>query len=261
MTGTVQGSEGETRIPFKTAFSAVDHSSSLPLNLQIVLQVDEAIRTGRLTQGSLLTSESDLCSGFKVARSTLRRAMANLEARGTISRERGRGKGTRIEMVEPISRTPGSFATVYEMIAASSRKPVTKVLAFEKIVVNEQLAGESGLPVGMCVIHILRQRSADHQPIAVLENWIDAEYIRFDPERLKSESLEALLQTSGVWARRAYFEFRPTLAGHSADFFGIDACTPVINEVRRVFDDRQQYEFSHHYSHPQNQRVNGFAAP
>lgn len=249
------------RVSFDEVFSPVDRSSSIPLNTQIVFQIDEAIRRGRISQGDLLPSENELCVGFRVARSTLRRALAQIEAAGTVSRERGRGKGTRVESGVPISRTPGSFDTVYEMILASARKPVTRLLVFEESEVDERLSAESGFPVGTGVVHILRQRSANEEPVAVLENWILREYVPFSPDRLERESLEALLKEAGLVTHHVDFEFRPTLAGEAAEFFGLERDTPVINEVRYSFDTRGQYEYSHHYSHPYNERVRGIATP
>lgn len=249
------------RVPFAEVFSPVDRSSSIPLNTQIVFQIDEAVRLGRIKQGDLLPSENELCAGFNVARSTLRRALAQIESTGVVSRERGRGKGTRVESVPPISRTPGTFDTVYEMIAASARKPITKLLAFESLIVDGEFSKMSGFQEGTRLIRILRHRSANEVPIAVLENWILESHVPFEPRRLERESMEVLLRESGVRIQYADFEFRPALAGDTAEFFGIDEATPVINEVRHSFDARGQYEYSFHYSHPKNERVRGKSTP
>lgn len=250
------------RKEFDELFSAVDHSSSIPLFLQIVFQVDQALRKGELSRDALLPSESELCAGFGVARSTLRRAMSKLEERGIISRERGRGKGTRIVRAAPVTRTPGSFATLFDAISASARRPVTEVLVFEEVVVDEELAERSELPVGAAITHILRHRMANDEPIAVLENWILSQYVTFDPARLEGESMEALLREAGVRIHHAEFEFVAVLAeGRTAQFFQIPEGTPVIEEVRRSFNSQHQYEYSSHHNHPQNDRLLGIASP
>lgn len=250
------------RTRFEEAFQPVDHSSSIPLYLQIVFQVDAALRTGKLARDAMLPSENELCAGFEVARSTLRRALGKLEERGIIARERGRGKGTRIVRAAPISRTPGSFATLFDAISASARRPVTKVLAFEEITVDAELSERSELPRGASVMHILRHRSANDEPIAVLENWILSEYVGFDPVRLETESLEALLRECGVRIHHAEFEFVAVLAeGATAEFFELPEGTPVVEEVRRAFNSRHQYEYSSHHNHPENDRIRGIATP
>lgn len=249
------------RIEFDTAFEPVDHASSIPLYLQIVFQVDGALRGGRLAQDALLPSESELCAGFNVARSTLRRAMSRLEDRGIVSRERGRGKGTRILRAAPITRTPGSFATIFDEISASARRPVTKLLVFEELIIDDELADLTELPIGARIAHTLRHRSANDEPIAVLENWVLSEYMDFAPERLETESMEMLLRESGARTHHAEFEFQAMLLGVNSEFFGLDAGTPVVKEVRRVFNSRHQYEYSEHICHPENERLRGVAAP
>lgn len=250
------------RLTFEEAFQPVDHASSIPLYLQIVLQIDSALRKGRLTQDALLPSENELCAGFGVARSTLRRAMGKLEDRGTVSRERGRGRGTRIVGPAQVTRTPGGFATIFDAISASARKPRTVVLAFEEMIVDEEFSEQSGLPVGMELVHILRHRSANEEPIAVIENWIRRDLVRFEPQRLEGESLERLLREGGVRLHHAEFEFRAVLAeGGIAAFFDVHAGVPVIQEERRIFDEHEQYEYAHNYSHPHNARLRGVASP
>lgn len=250
------------RAKFEEVFHPVDHSSSIPLYLQIVFQVDSALRTGKLSRDAMLPSENDLCTGFGVARSTLRRAMGKLVERGIIARERGRGGGTRIVRAAPITRTPGSFATLFDAISASARKPRTKVLIFEELVVDEDLSEMSELPIGASVTHILRHRSANDEPIAVLENWILSEYVGFDPRRLEDESMEALLRECGVRIHHAEFEFLAVRAPTgTAEFFQLPEGTPVIEEVRRSFNSRHQYEYSSHHNHPQNDRLRGIASP
>ncbi|MFV0434217.1 MAG: GntR family transcriptional regulator [Leucobacter sp.] len=250
------------RVAFDEVFHPVDHSSSIPLYLQIVFQTDNALRTGKLSRDALLPSENELCGGFGVARSTLRRAMGKLEERGIIARERGRGKGTRIVRAAPITRTPGSFATVFNQIAASARKPLTRVLVFEELIVDESLAELTELPFGASVVHIRRQRSANDEPVAVLENWILAEYIGFDASRLEGESLDALLRENGVSVHHAEFEFQAVLLdGDTAEFFQLPEGTPIVQEVRRVFNGEHQYEYSSHHNHPLNERLRGIASP
>ncbi|PCC40666.1 hypothetical protein CIK66_02540 [Brachybacterium alimentarium] len=249
------------KVPFRRAFAPVDQATSIPLNTQIVLQFEEALRAGLLSEGDQLPSEMELGEGFQVSRTTLRRALAHLEERGAILRERGRGKGTTVVHAEPITRPPGSITTLYEMIAASSRRPVTTLLTYEPQQVDETFSVTSGFSVGSRVIHILRHRSANAEPIAVLENWILETHVTFAPERLGEESMEMLLREGGVRQRRVLFEYRATVAGDHAEFLGVATDTPVVDEIRHIHDDAGQYEYSHHVSHPENERVRGVITP
>lgn len=249
------------RVEFDDVFNPVDHSSPIPLYLQIVSQIEEAIRYGRLAQGMVLPAEPVLCAEFTVARTTVRRAMGILQKKGTVSRDRGRGGGTRIASTGPINRQPGNLDTIFEIIKASSRKPLTELLIAERLVVDEDFGRESGFEAGAEVIHLVRHRSADDLPIALLENWIRIEAVRFDLERVKNESLDELLRENGVEVERVDFEFRPTYAGSAGEFFNLASDAAVINEIRSVFDWAGQFEFSHHISHPLNERFRGTTFP
>lgn len=249
------------RVEFDSVFTPIDHSLPIPLYVQIVTRIDDAIRRGKLQRGTLLPSESAMCEGFTVARSTLRRALAVLNERGVISRERGRGGGTRIESVASISRRPGTFDTVFELIVASSHRPRTRLITFEEMEIGHAFVEESGFAPGTRVVHVLRHRSADDEPVAVLENWIRAEWVRFDPERIERESLDALLHEGGVRVHHAEFELRPDVAGVNAAFLRLDPSAPVIIEERHVYDGEGQYEYSLHYNHPLNERIRGSIAP
>ena len=249
------------RIAFEDAFTPVDHSSSIPLYLQITTQVDGAMRRGRLPSGTLLPAEQELCAGFTVARTTLRRALASLEQQGTITRERGRGGGTRISSTAPISRDPSKFATIFEMIAATDRQPRTRLVMVEDVVVDAAFSDLSGYRIGQRVVHFVRYRSANEIPVAVLENWLAAEVVTFDRRRVENESMDALLSEAGIHAHHAEFELKPTSAGTNSEFLEIDPATPVINEIRYLYDERMQYDYSNHMSHPRHERFRGVITP
>ena len=251
-----------SRIVFNEVFDPVDHVSSIPLYLQIVFQVERSLRSGRLDQNAMLPSENDMCAGFGVARSTLRRAMGKLEENGTIARERGRGRGTRIIGPAKVSRAPGGFSTLYDAISSASRKPSSQVLVFEEIVVDEALHALTGFETGVLVTHIVRHRRADDEPIAVIENWIRRDRIEIDKQRLEDGSLELVLREHGIRIHHAEFEFQAVSADEStSEFFEIAPHHPVIKEVRHVFDDSGQYEYANNISHPENARLRGVATP
>jgi DNA-binding FadR family transcriptional regulator len=61
---------------------------------QVEQRLTEAIRSGVLTQGERLPSESELAGRFGVAVVTVREALTGLRAQGLVTTSRGRGGGT-----------------------------------------------------------------------------------------------------------------------------------------------------------------------
>jgi GntR family transcriptional regulator len=71
--------------------SLIDRSSPVPFYFQLKKALAEEIVSGRWAPGDRLPAEPSICDHFKVSRTTVRQALAELEAEGTIRREKGRG--------------------------------------------------------------------------------------------------------------------------------------------------------------------------
>lgn len=62
-----------------------------PLHAIVAVRTESRIRSGEWATGDRLPPERDLCRELDVSRTTLRQALAELERRGLVSREQGRG--------------------------------------------------------------------------------------------------------------------------------------------------------------------------
>ncbi|MDN5215216.1 FadR/GntR family transcriptional regulator [Fulvivirgaceae bacterium BMA12] len=63
----------------------------LSLSDKIEVEIEDAIRHGRLSPGEKLPTESELCSQFSVSRTAVREAIGKLNARGLITVKKGSG--------------------------------------------------------------------------------------------------------------------------------------------------------------------------
>lgn len=71
--------------------SKIDRRSPVPFYFQLKKILAEEIASGRWTLGHRLPSEPAICAHFDISRTTVRQALAELEAEGAIRREKGRG--------------------------------------------------------------------------------------------------------------------------------------------------------------------------
>jgi DNA-binding transcriptional MocR family regulator len=92
---------GRVKIQLKGQF-AIDRVAAIPLSLQIVRQLQQAIEAGRVTHDTQLPSSRALARTLHVARNTVLTAYDELKARGLL---RGR-PGARMRVVAPSAR-PG----------------------------------------------------------------------------------------------------------------------------------------------------------
>jgi GntR family transcriptional regulator len=70
---------------------AIDRRSPIPFYFQLTKLLTGQIESGRWAAGERLPSEPAICEQFGVSRTTVRQALAQLEAEGLIRREKGRG--------------------------------------------------------------------------------------------------------------------------------------------------------------------------
>lgn len=123
------------------------------------------IASGSYRTGQLLPAEPALMERFGVSRSTVRRAVAELEAQGLVRVEQGRGtfvhEDGRINY--PISeRTRFSQALI-----AAGFEPSAETLSEEQILAADHVAAALRLAPGESVYHLVRLSSADGRPVSV----------------------------------------------------------------------------------------------
>jgi GntR family transcriptional regulator len=71
--------------------SAIERDSPVPFYFQLRKVLSEEIESGRWAPGERLPSEPAMCAHFDISRTTVRQALAELEAEGLIRKEKGRG--------------------------------------------------------------------------------------------------------------------------------------------------------------------------
>ncbi len=244
------------RVQFAEVFTAVSTLSRVPRYVQVLSQLENAITRGRLVPGDTLPIEQQFCEGFGVARSTLRRAMDDLERRGIISRRQG--SGTRVEQSPVIGYHPETSRTVYEAITMSQRQPRSVVKEFSLVDVDDGIAASTGFSVGVKVMRIVRERYANDAPIAGLENYVLLEAVTFQREDMEDKSLDAILRSSGWSLEQVEYDVRACpLDSALAGFMQLPAGTPVLQERRRAYHDGVLFSSGCNTYHPENHQLRG----
>lgn len=113
-----------------------------PLYLQIVEKLREKIVSGEYAPGTLLPSETALTKIFGVSRVTVRQALAELEERGLIYRQQGRGTF----VSEPHIRQQISHEaqTIVEALRNEGIEPEIKVIGLDQKRPSPQVAAILG---------------------------------------------------------------------------------------------------------------------
>jgi len=131
---------------------------------QIANQIEADITFGRLLPGSRLPVETDLAARFDVNRHTVRRALAELSARGLIRAAQGRG--TFVE-AKPLAYPIGARTRFSEIVSLAGREAGGRLLGAAEAAADEQVAKALRVAAGTTVIRLETLRSADGVPISM----------------------------------------------------------------------------------------------
>ncbi|MEN5072346.1 GntR family transcriptional regulator [Isoptericola cucumis] len=148
----------------------LDRSSPVPLYHQVATSIEQHIQSGTLSPGDFLENEVALAARLGISRPTARQAMQELVDKGRLVRKRG--VGTRVTP-ERIRRTV-ELTSLQSDLERSGRRPGTRVLTYETVEADDELAGALDVAVGAPVVHVERLRLADGEPLAVLTNYLPA---------------------------------------------------------------------------------------
>jgi len=210
--------------------------------LRLYRVLSQALADGRYLPEEPLPSEPQLMRVYGISRSTVRRALAQLEAEGRI--ERKRGSGTFARQQKQQAATPRDFSQVLDDTAAAR-----SAVATSRTIASRRLAAPAFLldqqpGLGETVLLIRRIRYIGREPI-VLESAYLPEEIgdRLTPRRLGTNGggiLKVLAahghQSASVEREFAALEADP-LAAESLD---LAIGEPVFN-VRTLARDRRQH--------------------
>jgi GntR family transcriptional regulator len=141
----------------------LDKYSPVPLYQQLVQALAARIDSREFEPGDRIPSEREIAEQMRVSRTTARLAVEELVASGRVYREQGRGT----YVAEPAMRGLLGFASFSEDMQARGRVPRSTILKQEVLAADKHLAEILHIEPGDAVLHLLRLRLADDEPVAV----------------------------------------------------------------------------------------------
>jgi GntR family phosphonate transport system transcriptional regulator len=163
---------------------------------QIAGTLEKEIAGGGLQPGARLPTEADLTARFAVNRHTVRRAMEELQSRGLVRIEQGRGSFVAEDVLDyPL----GPRTRFSETIRRQNREPQGRILRLEEIDADGMVAEALKLRRGRPVVIAERLGLVDSRPVLVGAHYFSA--ARFPGiARLLAEdaSITRALATLGV---------------------------------------------------------------
>lgn len=157
--------------------------SDVPLHAVIRSELLAEIDSGHFAPGDQIPTEPELIAQFQVSRTTVRRALRDLEMTGRITRQPGRGSFVREPRLEPrLDRLTGFV----EDMSALGLSASARVISVEEIRARGDVAENLKVRPGVTIVHIQRVRLADGSPISFDDSYFRANIGR----QIAAENLE-----------------------------------------------------------------------
>jgi GntR family transcriptional regulator len=174
-------------------------SPGTPLYEQVLVQLTEALFADP-PPGDKLPSEPELCERFAVSRTTLRRALDELETRGLIVRRQG--LGTFFLGGNPVPGLPDLLSSMDVMRAVPGF--TSRSLIFETIPADQRLAERFEVDEGVPVLHVKRHDRVGLIPVAVVDVYLPEPLLSgISATEVEGSSVYALLERRGFPASHA----------------------------------------------------------
>jgi len=207
-----------------------------PAHIQLAEELAERIESGELAVGTLLPSERELSRRVSVDRSTVRRAIDRLVARGLVTRQQGRGTFVARPRVRHSTTVLRSH---FDELVGQGLIPVSRILARGELYASRSLALILGLRVGEPVYRLERLRIANADPVTISTSFFPARLVPGLLELdLEHSSLYRLMEVHfGARPVRATQSLEPVAAGpREAGLLGVAAGSPLLLVRRTSWD-------------------------
>lgn len=150
------------------------NSTKIPFYKSMYKNIKEKIEKDLYPVGMFLPTEEELQMEYSVSRTTVRRAIALLQADGLIKVRQGYGT----EVVRSkVSQCLNEITSVSESLRKKGHEVGVGNMHIERVFATYELAEELGIEVGAPVILISRIQTSDGVPIAIAKNYIVEKYV------------------------------------------------------------------------------------
>jgi GntR family transcriptional regulator len=209
----------------------IDRTSPVPMWHQLAEQLSAAVRSGDLQPGDPFENELDLARRLGLSRPTVRRAMQEMVDRGLLVRRRG--IGTTVAPTRVHRRA--ELSSLHDDLLRAGRAPSTSVISLGPTL-DEAAAEALDLAPDTTLLGIVRLRSVDGRPLAVLHNWLPPAFADLTADELERTGLYAALRERGAFpvvARQTVGARMPSPEERRR--LGLRGTRPVLTMMRTAF--------------------------
>lgn len=202
---------------------------SIPKYLYIKLSLQNLIRSNELKPGQMLPSEKELSAQYSASRLTVRRALDDLAAEGSIYKIQG--KGTYVREISAETQENARVRSCSELIRSQNKVPTRRVMVQQIEPANDVIAAQLMISPGDPVFHYERVYYADNLPAIYVDSNYNSRIIPgIEKYDLGRNSIVSILESEyGISTLIGEREIRAVQAPHKvASCLGVEDAFPLL---------------------------------
>ncbi len=210
---------------------------------QVADELESRVANRRYSSGEQLPTEPELCAEFGVSRTTVREAVARLEATGLLVRRRGLGTYVAENARVSIAALLQANISITEMIETMGLRPGTTGVGVAFEVPPADAARELGLEASEAILSVRRVRTANGRPVVYsvdhLPLWIPG--LPHEAEGYRGSLYAVLARCCGEPVAAALARIEPlTATGEVAERLELagDGLVLALHQTHRLADER-----------------------
>lgn len=216
----------------------------LPLYYQLMDIIIEKIESGELKEHDKLPSERELCEMYNVSRTTVRQTLQELEKENYIYKKHGKGTYVAPKVID---QSLVKFYSFTEEMKKLNKTPSSKVLEFELISCDSQLAKHLDTQEGVRLYKITRLRLADHEPMLYETSYLPlSRFPNLQAEQLETTPMYTLFREiyqATITKAKERFRAVPT-AKKEAELLQIPVGSPSLLIERKTYERETVIEYT-----------------
>ena len=223
----------------------IEKKSRIPIYVQIIDDIVNQIELGLLVKDERISSERELCESYGVSRSSVRKAIQELEKDNYVYVQHGTGT-----FVAPkqYKQKLLSFYSFTEEIEKIGKEPWSKVISFEKVLCDERTAHKMKIDIGDSIYRFTRLRYADDEALMVVTTHIPCKrFPGFNEEMLngKASLYQAFMEYYGVVFSKAKESLKAIGAPNKeAKILNVTPDFPCMHVERVTFEKDMIIEYA-----------------
>ena len=212
----------------------IDHTSKLPLHVQVEELLRNIITSQKSTPGTMLPREVELANILGISRSTVRQATNKLENEGLLKRKKGVGT-----TIAPQKRVQTELDHWYSFTQEMKERGVDVQNLFIKtafVPATEKLSQFFNIEVGRPVFKLSKLKGTGNDPIVYFESYFHPR-IGVSKDDDFSVPLYSMLEAKyGIKVVKSNENILAKLAGRLASTLKVSPESPILFRERFVYD-------------------------